>query len=65
MKPVASFMEDPRLAEVDNAADLISLKLRTMSRAASKDKARYRQELRQLLQTYVDAAMRMADAISH
>jgi hypothetical protein len=51
MKPAFQGQEDPRIAGIDDAANLVILELRTMSRAASKDLPRHRQELRQLLST--------------
>jgi hypothetical protein len=57
--------EDPRISKIDEASELVILKLRVMSRANVNDKARYRQELRELLQDYVNKAMAFADAVMH
>jgi hypothetical protein len=57
--------EDPRIRLIDDVGCLVLLKLRTMARASSKDRARLRQELRELLQDYVNKTMKMADTIDH
>ena len=61
-RPTASYQEDPRIAEIDETSTLALLKLRTMSRAAAKDRPRMRAEL---LQSYVDKAMAMADTLDN
>jgi hypothetical protein len=53
--------EDYRLGEIENAADMVMLKLSVMRRA--KKPQEHRAELRQKLQTLVDLAMQFADAI--
>ena len=64
-QPTASYQEDPRIAAIDEAMQIILLKMRTMSRAASKDRPRYRQELRGLLQDVVSGVMKFADTLDH
>jgi hypothetical protein len=64
-KPAFQGQEDPRIAAIDEASELVILKLRVMSRASLNDKARYRQEPRKLLQDDVDKAMAFADAVMH
>jgi len=54
--------EHPRLAELGNLADAIENKLRILARANVTDKARYRAELRAMLQQHVDLTMMIADA---
>jgi len=56
--------EHSRLAELAGLADAIETKLRILGRANVTDKARYRSELRGLLQKHVDLAMRIADELS-
>ena len=64
-KPAFQGQEDPRIAEIDEVGSIVLLKLRTMSRAGSKDRPRYRQQLRELLQDYVNKTMAMADTLDH
>jgi hypothetical protein len=64
-EPQHAGQEDPRVAGIDEVSTLVILKLRTTSRAGSKDRPRYRQEVRELLQDYVNKRMAFADALDH
>ena len=64
MKPAEYLqqVEDPRLGKLDEIAVQITLKLGIMSRAAPKDRPRYRAEIRALTQDFADKTMALADA---
>lgn len=64
-KPAFQGQEDPRIASIDEVSTLVLGKLRIMSRASSKDRPRYRQEVRVLLQDYVNRVMKFADTLDH
>jgi hypothetical protein len=55
--------EHPSIKEVDQANDLIVLKLRIMSRCAAKDMARHRTELRELQRDHVAKVEKALHAI--
>jgi hypothetical protein len=65
MKPAFQGDEDPRIAKLDDLGIAIINKVRILQRSGAPDRPRYRQELRQLLQDFVNAAMKLADVLDH
>jgi hypothetical protein len=64
-QPAFQGQEDPRVGQIDEVATVILLKLRVMMRRAQKDRPRHRQELREMLQDYVNRVMTLADTLDH